>query len=42
MDMITVDVTDLPEGQLGDEVMLWGEGLPVGEVARTRAPSATN
>ncbi|RLQ21634.1 alanine racemase [Seongchinamella sediminis] len=32
MDMITVDVTDLPEVRLGDEVVLWGEGLPVGEI----------
>jgi alanine racemase len=34
MDMITVDVTDLPDVQTGDEVVLWGKGLPVGEVAR--------
>ena len=34
MDMITVDVTDLPDVHLGDEVVLWGAGLPVGEVAR--------
>ncbi len=34
MDMITVDVTDLPEVALGDEAILWGAGLPVGEVAR--------
>ena len=34
MDMITVDVTDLPEAQIGDEVVLWGRGLPVTEVAR--------
>lgn len=33
MDMITVDVTDLPGVSIGDEVVLWGEGLPVGEVA---------
>ena len=33
MDMITVDVTDLPGVTLGDEVVLWGAGLPVGEVA---------
>lgn len=33
MDMITVDVTDLPGVSLGDEVILWGEGLPVNEVA---------
>ena len=34
MDMITVDVTDLPEVHIGDEVVLWGKGLPVAEVAR--------
>ena len=33
MDMITLDVTDLPGVTPGDEVILWGEGLPVGEVA---------
>jgi len=34
MDMITVDVTDLPDVKIGDEVVLWGRGLPLGEVAR--------
>ena len=34
MDMITVDVTDLAGVKIGDEVVLWGEGLPVGEVAQ--------
>jgi alanine racemase len=34
MDMITVDVTDLPDVVVGDEVVLWGTELPVGEVAR--------
>ena len=34
MDMITVDVTDLPDVEVGDEVVLWGDGLPVGEIAR--------
>lgn len=33
MDMITVDVTELDDVNIGDEVVLWGEGLPVGEVA---------
>ena len=33
MDMITVDVTDLPETKLGDEVILWGEGLTANEIA---------
>lgn len=34
MDMITVDITELGEVSIGDEVVLWGEGLPAGEVAR--------
>jgi len=34
MDMITVDLSHLPEAAVGDEVMLWGRGLPVEEVAR--------
>ena len=34
MDMITVDVTELADVTLGDEVILWGDGLPVSEVAR--------
>ncbi|MCG8426079.1 MAG: alanine racemase, partial [Chromatiales bacterium] len=34
MDMITVDVTDLPDTKLGDEVVLWGRGLPMNEVAK--------
>jgi alanine racemase len=33
MDMITVDVTELPDVNIGDEVVLWGEGLPASEVA---------
>ncbi|WP_339668834.1 alanine racemase [Dasania marina] len=33
MDMITIDVTDIANVQLGDEVMMWGEGLPVDEIA---------
>ncbi len=34
MDMLTVDVTDLPAVRPGDRVMLWGAGLPVEEIAR--------
>lgn len=34
MDMLTVDVTDLPPVRVGDPVTLWGESLRVGEVAR--------
>jgi alanine racemase len=33
MDMITVDITDVPDARIGDEVCLWGEGLSVNEVA---------
>lgn len=33
MDMLTVDLTDFPECQVGSEVTLWGEGLPVEEIA---------
>ncbi|HBX57169.1 alanine racemase [Pseudomonas sp. UBA2684] len=33
MDMLAVDLTDLPAAQLGDEVQLWGAQLPVDEVA---------
>jgi alanine racemase len=34
MDMIGIDVTDLPEiPKLGDPVILWGDGLPVEEIA---------
>lgn len=34
MDMITVDVTAHPEIAIGDEAVLWGEGLPADTVAR--------
>lgn len=33
MDMITVDLASLPNAQVGDVVTLWGEGLPVEEIA---------
>ena len=33
MDMITVDVTELPGVKIGDEVVLWGKGLPLAEIA---------
>ncbi|HET9695016.1 MAG TPA: alanine racemase [Steroidobacteraceae bacterium] len=33
MDMITVDVTDLPAVAVGDPVVLWGSEVPVEEVA---------
>jgi len=39
MDMMTVDITDIPEAEIGSEVVLWGratngEVLGVDEVAR--------
>jgi alanine racemase len=34
MDMITVDVTDLKHVEPGSEVVLWGAGIPLAEVAR--------
>ncbi|TEN66522.1 alanine racemase [Pseudomonas aeruginosa] len=34
MDMLAVDLSDLPEARVGDPVELWGAGLSVDEVAR--------
>ncbi|MEE4252296.1 MAG: alanine racemase [Alcanivoracaceae bacterium] len=34
MDMITIDVTDLPLTRVGDEVELWGDHVSVDEVAQ--------
>lgn len=33
MDLTTIDLTDMPEVEVGDEVVLWGRGLPVEEIA---------
>jgi alanine racemase len=33
MDMLTVDLSSAPEARIGSDVVLWGEGLPVDEVA---------
>ena len=33
MDMLTIDVTDLPRVAIGDPVVLWGRGVPVETVA---------
>ena len=33
MDMICVDLRDCPDAKIGDPVVLWGEALPVEEVA---------
>jgi alanine racemase len=37
MDMITVDLSDVPEATIGSPVVLWGEGLPVDDVASAAA-----
>jgi len=34
MDMLTVDVTKIPTVNIGDEVILWGDGLPIEKVGR--------
>jgi alanine racemase len=34
MDLISIDLTDCPEVEVADRVTLWGEGLPVEEIAR--------
>jgi alanine racemase len=36
MDMITVDLRQVPTADIGSPVILWGEGLPADEIA-TRA-----
>jgi alanine racemase len=33
MDMMTVDLSDAPDARVGSPVVLWGEGLPVDDVA---------
>jgi alanine racemase len=33
MDLITVDLRGAPDAKVGDRVVLWGEGLPVEEIA---------
>lgn len=35
MDMLAVDMTNLPDADIGSPVTLWGEGMPVEEVARS-------
>lgn len=34
MDMLAVDLSEIPDAKIGSRVVLWGEGLPVDEVAR--------
>ncbi|MBC8023750.1 MAG: alanine racemase, partial [Burkholderiales bacterium] len=33
MDMLTVDLSGIPEARVGSPVVLWGEGLPIDAVA---------
>ena len=35
MDMICVDLRQIPDVKVGDLVVLWGDGLPIEEVARS-------
>jgi alanine racemase len=34
MDMLHVDLSALPRADVGSSVVLWGNGLPIEEVAR--------
>jgi alanine racemase len=34
MDMMTVDLTPIPNARVGSKVTLWGDGLPIDEVAQ--------
>jgi alanine racemase len=40
MDMLTVDLTDLPEAGIGSRVELWGKQVPVTDVAAQCQSSA--
>jgi len=33
MDMIAIDVTDVPDADVGEQVILWGQGMPAERVA---------
>ena len=39
MDLITVDLTEVPEARVGSPVVLWGEGLPVDDCLLYTSPS---
>ena len=34
MDMLCVDLSTIPQAEVGSRVVLWGEGMPIDEVAR--------
>jgi alanine racemase len=40
MDMITIDLRNNPTAQVGDPVLLWGDGLPIEKVAQALSYSA--
>jgi alanine racemase len=40
MDYLTIDVTDIADVKLHDEVTLWGEGLPIEDIANKLQTSA--
>ena len=33
MDLTTIDISDQRDAKIGDPVVLWGQGLPIEEVA---------
>lgn len=33
MDLTTIDLSEQPDAKIGDPVVLWGQGLPIEEVA---------
>ena len=35
MDMLTVDLSGLPQARVGSKVVLWGQGMPIDEVAES-------
>jgi alanine racemase len=35
MDMLTVDLSDIPEATIGSRVELWGDQVLVGDVAKS-------
>ena len=35
MDMLAVDLSELPDAQIGTPVELWGQNLPVDDVAQS-------
>ena len=40
MDMLAIDVTDIPSARFGSSVRLWGEGLPAEQIATALGSSA--